>query len=211
MNHRSHSILLIALLLVPTLAGHSAAQEKTKSQPGAQPAAETDPKAPTRGAPKATAPDSQIPDGAALRILIRRTLLTLNDANWSGNYSVLRDLASPAFQSANNPAKLATVFAKLRSRNLDLAPILLFEPKLVRQPQITETGMLRLSGFFPTRPQQVNFDMLFQQVSGRWRLFGIAVNVAPPKVGAAAVGAKKGNNLQKTGGNAGKKAKAKSK
>ena len=53
--------------------------------------------------------------------------------------------------------------------------------------------------------------MLFQQVSARWRLFGIAVTVAPPKVGAAAVGAKKGNNLQKTGGNAGKKAKSKSK
>ena len=161
MNHRFFSTLLIALLLVPSLAGHSAAQEKTKSQPGDQPAAEAGPNAPTRRAPKATAPDSPIPDGVALNILIRRTLLTLNDANWSGNYSVLRDLASPAFQSANNPAKLATVFAKLRSRNLDLAPILLFDPKLVRQPQITKTGMLRLSGFLPTRPQQVNFDMLF--------------------------------------------------
>lgn len=209
MDHRFHSILLIALLLVPSLAGHSAAQEKTKSPPVAQPKAKAGPNAPTQPVPKATAPASPIPGGAALSVLIRRTLLTLNDANMSGNYSVLRDLASPAFQAANNPAKLATVFDKLRSRNLDLAAILLFDPKLVRQPQITENGMLRLSGFLPTRPQQVNFDMLFQNVSGRWRLFGIAVTVAPPT--AAAASPAPGAAKNKEGANAGKKAKAKSK
>lgn len=123
MDHRFHSILLIALLLVPSLAGHSAAQEKTKSPPVAQPKAKADPNAPKQGAAKATAPASPILDGAALSILIRRTLLALNDANMSGNYSVLRDLASPPFQAANNPARLATVFAKLRSRNLDLATL----------------------------------------------------------------------------------------
>jgi hypothetical protein len=42
--------------------------------------------------------------------------------------------------------------------------------------------MLRLTGFFPTRPLQINFDLLFQNVGGQWRLFGISV--ATPQVAA---------------------------
>ena len=38
--------------------------------------------------------------------LIRSTLLTLNDANQSGNYTVLRDLAAPDFQARNTAADL---------------------------------------------------------------------------------------------------------
>jgi hypothetical protein len=130
---------------------------------------------------KEAIPNKEIPDGPALNILIRKTLLTVNDANLSGNYTVLRDLAAPGFQSANDSAKLAGIFADLRSRKIDLAPIVFFDPKLVRQPEITEARMPHLSGFLPTRPEQVNFDMLFDNVTGRWRLFGIAVNTSVPQ------------------------------
>jgi hypothetical protein len=127
-----------------------------------------------------------MPDDAALNILIRRTLLTLNDANLTGNYSVLRDLAAPDFQQANDPAKLAGIFAHFRKNKIDMAPIVYFDPKLVRKPALTKNGMLRLSGFIPTQPQQINFDMLFQKVQGRWRLYGIAANTAIANAAAAA-------------------------
>jgi hypothetical protein len=42
--------------------------------------------------------------------------------------------------------------------------------------------MLNVKGYFPTTPVQINFEMLFQSVAGRWRLFGISVqpsNAAP--------------------------------
>ncbi len=48
--------------------------------------------------------------------LIRSTLITLNDANRSGNYTVLRDLASPEFQGNNTAADLSQIFADLRKR-----------------------------------------------------------------------------------------------
>jgi hypothetical protein len=117
-----------------------------------------------------------VPSDAKLLTLIYSALIALNQANSSGNYSVLRDISAPGFQSANNPAQLAQIFANLRGRNLDLSPILLVQPKLVRTPGITPNGMLRVSGFFPTRPEQVNFDLLFQAVQGQWRLFGIATD-----------------------------------
>jgi len=118
----------------------------------------------------------QVPDGPKQAILIRTTLVAVNHANLSGNYSVLRDLAAPGFQQANNPARLAEIFSSLRQRDLDLGPVTVVEPKLTRQPFINAQGMLYLSGFFPTRPEQVNFELAFQSIAGQWRLFGISVN-----------------------------------
>src|SRR5260370_11359116 len=37
--------------------------------------------------------------------------------------------------------------------------------------------MLRMAGFFPSVPTQVNFELIFAPVSGQWRLFGISVNI----------------------------------
>jgi len=128
----------------------------------------------------ATAGAPQVPSPSKLSLLIRTTLVALNQANQTGNYTVLRDLAAPDFQRTNNPARLGEIFSTLRKRDLDLSPILLFQPKLRQQPSITENGFLRLVGFFETEPERVSFEMLFQPLGGDWRLFGLAVDVAPP-------------------------------
>lgn len=122
-----------------------------------------------------------LPSPYKLNLLIRTTLIALNQANATGNYSVLRDLSAPGFQKANNPARLAEIFSEIRGRNLDLSAILFFEPKLVRQPVIQPNGHLRLSGYFETRPEQVSFDLAFERGVNDWLLFGIAVEVAAPK------------------------------
>jgi hypothetical protein len=109
-------------------------------------------------------------------ILIRSTLLAANHANLTGNYTVLRELGTPDFQQTNNSARLAEIFRDLRSRNIDLGPIAVLDAKLVRQPSINANGQLRLSGFFPSRPEQVNFDLAFIMMGGRWRLHGMALN-----------------------------------
>jgi hypothetical protein len=175
MTVRVASVLLVSLFLIAPVV----AEQKTKTPPV--------PERSLDAGANAT-PASQVPDGPALSILIRRTLLTLNDANLTGNYTVLRDVAAPGFQSSNNAAKLAEIFANLRNRDLDLAPVMYFDPHLVRPPEIGKNGMLRLSGFIPTRPQQVNFDMLFENGAGHWRLFGIAVNTSPAQSEAASLG-----------------------
>jgi len=112
--------------------------------------------------------------------LVRSTLLTLNDANKSGNYTVLRDLAAPGFQAANTPADLARTFTDLRERKFDLFGVLLIVPKFHAPPRM-ENGMLRLRGAFPTAPLEIDFDLLFEKAGGTWRLFGIAVTTPPAK------------------------------
>lgn len=136
------------------------------------------------GARRAGAPPGQVaaaPPASPIGIeqalyLIRSTLLTLNDANRSGNYTVLRDLAAPDFQAKNTAADLAHIFADLRHRKFDMFAAALIAPQLTTMPSLVDrTGMVRLTGFFPTRPLQINFDLVYQQVDGQWRLFGIAI------------------------------------
>jgi hypothetical protein len=132
-------------------------------------------------APSQAASKPRVPRDDDLLIMIRSILMALNEANRTGNYTVFREMAAPGFQLANSSGRLTELFAGLRSRNLDLSPILLIRPKLVRKPQIDPNGMLRLSGFFPSQPEHVIFDLMLQWVGGRWRLFGISVEVAPPR------------------------------
>lgn len=137
--------------------------------------------------PGGSGPQTTLPDDYRLNLLIRTTLIALNQANATRNYTVLRDLAAPSFQSANSAARLDEIFAALRKRNLDLSPILFFDPKLIRPPEINDSGMLRLSGFIPSQPEQVWFDFLFQHVDNRWQLFGVSVEVRPPPAPDAAI------------------------
>jgi hypothetical protein len=127
--------------------------------------------------------------------LIRSALLTLNDANRSGNYTVLRDLAAPDFQAKNSAADLAAIFASLRARKLDLFAAALIAPKLSSPPRLDAKRMLHLAGRFPTRPLQIDFNLLFQDVGGQWRLYDIAIamprTVAEESAGAQPRSAKR--------------------
>ena len=120
-----------------------------------------------------------IPDGYQLSLLIYATLTALDQANSTGNYTVLRSLAAPEFQRLNPPSALANVFAKYRERHVVLAPIMLFQPKLIEEPAIGSDGLLRLKGFFPTQPLRIGFELAFQMVGSNWRLMTLSVAPSP--------------------------------
>lgn len=118
-----------------------------------------------------------MPDEYKVNILIRTTLIALSQANATGNYTVLRDLGAPSFAAKNDAAQLGSIFADLRRRKLDFGPLVFFNPKLIRAPSIEPSGLLRVTGFFETQPERVEFDLMFQNAGAEWQLFGIAVNV----------------------------------
>jgi outer membrane biosynthesis protein TonB len=161
------------------------------SSAGAQPAGQPNGPKPQSPPPQSAQPQPQPPqpvqiDRNGVLILIRSTLLALHHANQTGNYTVLRDLGAPGFQAANTAARLAEIFANLRAQNLDLSGVAVLEPQLTTLPQSDASGFMRMAGFFPSVPMQVNFELLFAPVEGRWRLFGIGLNLgqssptAPP-------------------------------
>ena len=110
-------------------------------------------------------------------ILIRTSIIALQQANQTGNYSVLYALSAPGFQKVNSPERLSQIFAKLRSQNFDLSGILVLEPQLTILPELYANGTMRMAGFFPSVPMQVYFDLQFTPVQGQWRLIAISVDI----------------------------------
>ncbi|MGA8171607.1 MAG: hypothetical protein WB816_12365 [Methylocystis sp.] len=115
-------------------------------------------------------------DRNGVLILVRNSLLALDQANKTGNYTVLRDLGSPGFQ-VNTAARLGEIFAGQRRDNLDLSGVAALDPQLTLLPRIEANGMMHMTGFFPSVPTQVNFDLTYAPVNGQWRLFGISVGL----------------------------------
>ena len=151
--------LMFAALAVTIASGVRAQQSKPEPKPP----------------PAAHAPTPALIDRNGVLILIRSTLLALDQANKTGNYTVLRDLGSPDFQ-ANSAARLAEIFAQERRDNIDLSGVAVIDPQLTVLPQIEANGLMRMAGFFPSVPTQVNFELLYAPVGGRWRLFGLSVS-----------------------------------
>lgn len=176
MRRRLRQPVLAAFALVSTLAGCAAAT--------AQPAGPAPPR-----------PAAQI-DRNGVLILVRSTLLALQQANETGNYTVLRDLGSPTFEQTNTAARLGDIFASLRAQRLDLSGVAVLDPQLTLLPQIEAGGDMHMKGFFPSVPVQINFELAYAPVAGRWRLSGISVGldssspVAPPAPIAAPAPAK---------------------
>ncbi len=120
-----------------------------------------------------------VPTELELAKLIWGTMVAVEQANVSGNYSVLRDMASPSFQQLNDPARLAQIFAEIRASRIDLSNTLLLAPTYVGTPQQIENGAFGVRGYFGLRPTAVGFELYYQWVNGRWRLYGIGLNPQP--------------------------------
>lgn len=117
-------------------------------------------------------------DAQKIVLLLRSTLLTLNDAIQTGNFTVLRDVGAPGFRDANT-ARLSQAFSNLANQGVDLSAVTAIAPQLSEAPALDQQkGMLHLKGYFPGQPVQINFEVLYQAVGGRWRLFGLSVQPA---------------------------------
>ena len=122
-----------------------------------------------------------------LAALIKSTIMALQHANQTGNYSVLRDLGTPVFRERFDLAQLTAIFSNLRSRSVNLSPVLFLAPNLTKQPELTEGNQLRIVGDFPTQPLKIQYEMLFLQIDGVWRIDGLAVDAVPRAGGGACV------------------------
>ena len=131
--------------------------------------------------PAPAANQAGVPDPIVINKLVWSAMAALDQANQTGNYSVLRDLGAPSFQTNNSAATLGAIFESLRAQQVDLGYTLVVMPTLEFAPAIVDGGLLRVRGTFPMRPAIVGFDLLFENIAGQWRIFGIAVVPIPPQ------------------------------
>jgi hypothetical protein len=115
-------------------------------------------------------------DRDRMAILVKSTIMAIQQANQTGNYSVLRDLGTPAFRDRFDQARLTAIFARLRNSQVDLSAILMMPPKLSKEPQLTPSNELRLLGEFSTQALQIRYALAFVWTGDRWRLEGLAID-----------------------------------
>lgn len=126
------------------------------------------------------------------QLLIKNALISVNQGNLTGNYTVLRDLASPGFRERNSASDLGSIFANLRKQKIDLSPIVLLDPVITQSKFSKEQNQLRLAGYFPSEPVQIQFDLIFQMANpGGWMIHGISI-------GTEAAEARSRNEVEET-------------
>lgn len=174
-QHHRPVILLFVFLIGLASAWPVAAQDKPKQSP---PAAQ-------QAAPSAV-PQLPVPQAEKLVLLIRLSLLTLNDALQTGNFTVLRDRGGPSFRQANSAARLSRIFTNLEAQRVDLTAVAVLTPQLSEAQIVGPEQRLFVRGHFPGLPTQINFDLIYEPVDGHWQLFGLSVAPAPAQTPAAA-------------------------
>ena len=137
-----------------------------------------------KAAPVSQKPAAEQPLQTQTQYLIRTTLLALNNANQTGNYTVLRDLAAPSFRERKSAADLAQVFGELRRAKLDLSMAALLMPEIEQPPSLDADRRLRLKGSYATQPNRVVFDILYEAVAGEWQLYGLSISTRPTRAAA---------------------------
>jgi hypothetical protein len=101
---------------------------------------------------------------------VRSVLSTLNDANRSGNYSVLRDLAASEFKDEHSVDDLGRAFARLRESGTELSFVNRTAPEFNSSSLIESDGSMKLEGRFRGPAEDLEFAMTFVEQEGRWRL-----------------------------------------
>ena len=135
--------------------------------------------APPPPAGPAVQSQGHMPDVEQVYVLIRSAILTLDTAMRAGNFSVLRDVGSPSFQAANTSARLARIFQNLDQQGIDLSSVAITAPTITALQMMEQGRVLRVTGYFPSPRSHIDFDLMFENVGGRWRIFGLSVNPAP--------------------------------
>lgn len=135
----------------------------------------------TAAAPLAsTAQSTPLVEPSYATALIRDALIAVNQANWTGNYTVLRDYASPGFHDAHDATALAALMLNIRAERLDLLQVLSVDPVILETQLSPDQTMMQLTGYFPLEPRHVSFDLAFLRDGSRWLLHGVSVGAFAP-------------------------------
>lgn len=120
------------------------------------------------------------PSATAQEVLIKTTLLTFNDANVTGNYTVLHAKLSKPFRDQFPPEKLQAAFKAFHEKRVDFDIIAAKPPVLTKPAQVNDNGVLSLHGHFDTSPSRVHFQLDYIMSDGEWKPIRINVQLKRP-------------------------------
>ena len=118
---------------------------------------------------------SRVPGERALEALVKVTLLSFNDANVTGNYTVFHAKLSKPFRQQFSPERLEETFKDFARKEIDFDIIAAYKPVYDPEPRVDDEGKLLVRGYFPTEPARVVYDLKFIPSDGEWKLVSINI------------------------------------
>ncbi len=126
----------------------------------------------------------KVPSAIHQEILIKTTLLTFNDANLTGNYTVLHAKLAKAFRDKISPDRLKQEFKNFADQKINFGLVAAMPPVASSEATINVArGSLELRGYFATKPSRVTYELHFLPSEGEWKPALIDVRIKPPTEG----------------------------
>jgi hypothetical protein len=122
---------------------------------------------------------NKVPSERALEALVKSTLLSFNDANVTGIYTVFHAKLSAPFRHQFPPERLKETFKGFAEKGIDIDVIAAMKPAYDPAPMVDDDGRLMVKGSFPTEPNRVLFELDFIPSDGEWKLIRINLKTAP--------------------------------
>jgi len=121
----------------------------------------------------------KVPSAVGQEILIKASLMTLNDANVTGNYDVLHAKLAKPFREQFSPERLKQTFKPFADQKIDWEVVVVKSPIATTEAEIDQRGALLLRGHFDVPPTRVIYELDFLQSEGDWKPIKLNVNVKP--------------------------------
>ncbi len=125
--------------------------------------------------------ESKVPSALIQEVLIKTYLLTLNDANITGDYTVLQARLAKPFREQFSAKRLKEVFKSFSEKKIDYGIIAAKPPIASSESRIDNRGALILRGYFDTKPSRVSYELDFIPSEGEWKPIKLNVHVKPVK------------------------------
>ncbi|MCB0330028.1 MAG: hypothetical protein KDD70_10200 [Bdellovibrionales bacterium] len=98
---------------------------------------------------------------------------SVNEKDMSKFHSYISQL----WQSQFNIEKLDEAYKGLYEMDGDLTKVSKLPPVFSEPAKLTDQGVMQISGFFPTKPKQVNFEQQFVREGTQWKLLGFNIRI----------------------------------
>jgi hypothetical protein len=120
-----------------------------------------------------------VPSDADLEKLVTGSLLEFNQAVLAKDFGKFYEQLAGVWKKETSAEQLKKTFGAFIDNEIDIGPINNVKPRIEPRPQIDSRGALIVTGFYPTKPSQVKFELKYFHERGAWRLFGISIKVGP--------------------------------
>jgi hypothetical protein len=118
------------------------------------------------------------PAEAELKSLTDSSILSFGRAIKKKDFAGFYKETASIWQKQTSPEKLGNAFSGFYGQDIDLpAAIKGKEPVFDNSPEADADGVLKVEGYYPTKPNRIVFTLKYLKEGKDWKLVGINVNL----------------------------------